>query len=277
MTAKIGGILGIREGTEALVKMASKFHFECLDLFLPVWQDVLSENNIRVIREMTGIPMTFHYKTSTILASPKTYDLIRNQLVYYIDVARSLRVSVITIHPPSTRRIREKEKKSFEDERWYHVALDNHVTEDFEESIAYLSRLICDLRPLLESSGVRIAIENTDKNTRDFGTRIETLKDIQMITSRSQSIFVGMCFDVYKAYTTEEHLDFEKYSDKIFHVQLSDYSESDQKGHIAIGRGNIPISEIIKQCQRLNYIGHYTIEVPEIVMRESVDFVKKLL
>ncbi|MFB6225438.1 MAG: hypothetical protein ABEI13_03190, partial [Candidatus Paceibacteria bacterium] len=84
---KIGTILNTRNGIPNLLEEIQDLNLEFLDLFLPISQEPLSRQSLQDLHTHTNIPITYHYTTSAILASPQTYALIKDQLLFYIDQA----------------------------------------------------------------------------------------------------------------------------------------------------------------------------------------------
>lgn len=269
----------MRKGVAAATEAVKVYDLECLDIFLPVHRNSAPIDELKRFIASVRIPTTFHFRNSTILTDTQYYALILEQTFEYIRVAQELGVRIITIHPPSTRRQNKRGRVmfKFEDEQWFYDSLDYGVTESYEESKEVFLQYLCCIAPYATSSGVCIAIENTDRNDRDFGERIDGVKIGADIVAHIGSSSIKLCLDLYKAYTTNEHLSaIDSYWSSVVQVQVSDFSHFKQSGHVALGGGDIPLEEVFQKFFYKKYFGNYIIEVPEAKLRESVSFLRKM-
>jgi sugar phosphate isomerase/epimerase len=273
----IGTVLNIRKGIPHLLHQIQTLDLEFLDFFLPVAEETVSPSELQQLHTQVEIPITYHYTTSTILASPQTYSFIKEQIFYYIDQADRYGVPVFVIHPPSTRRKIAKTHIKFKDEEWFHHHLDNTVTTVYNESVAYLTQLLYDIESEKKHRNVIIAIENTDHNPQDFDQRIETMATLKEIIEPFHSSKIGMCYDSYKAFTNREELSLTDYGRYISHIQLSDFSVSKNQGHLGLTKGDLPLEDIISQCRDIQYSGHFSLEVSKEEFKESKEFLQEEL
>lgn len=279
MNNKIGGIIGLRKGVAAAIEAVKLYDLECLDIFLPVHRNPTPTDELKQLVASVCIPTTFHFRNSTILTDPQYYALILEQTLEYIRVAQELDVRIITIHPPSTRRKNKRGRVmfKFEDEQWFYDSLDYGVTNSYEESKEVFLQYLCHIAPYAASSGVCIAIENTDRNERDFGERIEGVTIGADLAACIGNPSIKLCLDLCKAYTTNEHLSaIDLYWDSIVQVQVSDFSHFEQSGHVALGGGDIPLEEVFQKFFYKKYSGNYIVEVSETQLRESISFLRNM-
>ena len=113
--------------------------------------------------------------------------------------------------------------------------------------------------PELEKRGIRLALENLTPGSSDMplGTLAE---DFDVLMASIPSEWVGQTIDVAHAYLCGNLLDFlARPLDRLFNVHLHDnHGESDE--HLPVGKGNIPLDEVLGRLSEVGYRGPMTFE-----------------
>jgi sugar phosphate isomerase/epimerase len=154
-----------------------------------------------------------------------------------IDLARELRAKVITFHPPS----------------W--------LAREFRYYLWF--RKVRDFQKELKTEGIFLAIENMP--------RIKLILPPYFLNHFRRLIRLGMQRNLYFTLdithmgtygfdTVAAFLIFFK-SGRLRNIHLSDYSLWRDKGHLGIGRGELPIVRLLNTVRSLGYEGNITLEV----------------
>jgi len=216
-----------------------------------------------------AVPVAFHEALTLALATrdADTAGRIRDRIRQSLDLALRCRASVLTLHTTSPRTIRSmlsgwKEPST----RWLAHEMDCNVTPDLEEARHVLVELLRELGPWAASGGLTIALENNFRDTRYFGPRIDSIRHVLDVLEQAASPGLGVCFDVYKAVSTEQSVPeaIRGCGRLIANVHLSDFEPTDTtigRLRCAIGSGAIDWAAVLRALREAGYDGPMILEM----------------
>jgi sugar phosphate isomerase/epimerase len=122
--------------------------------------------------------------------------------------------------------------------------------------------------PAAEAAGIRLALEPISARYPGYSF-LHSIPDALEIIDAVGSPNVGMCFDTDHLYETPNLLaDIQRAGDRIFSVQINDMPAEPGPGlaRMPLGRGVIPLKEILHAIDGAGYDGFYDIELfsPEV-------------
>jgi len=193
-------------------------------------------------------------------------------------------ISVLTLHTTCTRSVRALRHAWRQGRtRWLARALDLDVTPDFDESLKVLRDALTELAlAALPSSNppVRLALENNFRDTRFFGRRLDRVSDILGLIEGLNLPAVRMCFDVFKAQSTERSVSasLKQAAPWIVNIHASDATPGDTaffRQRAAVGDGTVDWPAVVAALAQADYDGAVVFEMmPDIeaVRRSSQRF-----
>jgi sugar phosphate isomerase/epimerase len=262
---------------------------DVLEISLPINADALREGEKRRIIECgQRLPgrVSLHEVIPLGLAhrQPEFRRRLTRRLAEDVRLAQSAGISILTIHTTCTRTIRPLEREwRVSHTRWLARALDRDVTPDYDESVRVMVELLQELSPLARDgglaaggSGVALAVENNFRDTRFFGRRIDSVADVLDVLQRAEAPAAAMCFDIFKAFSTERSIPaaIRRAGGRIVNVHASDAEEADTaffRRRAAVGRGAIDWRAVAEALRAIHYKGSIIFEMMHSVedIRES--------
>lgn len=173
----------------------------------------------------------------------------------------------LTLHTTCTRTAQSLESIWRADQTlWLARSLDQDVTPDFNESVNALVELLDWACPKAADCGVMIAVENNFREPRMFSRRIDGIADLMAVLERVDSPAVGVCFDIYKSYTTESSIGeaIRRCGSRIVDVHASDIRHTDTgffTPRYPLGEGLIDWHEALGALLSVGYEGAIILEM----------------
>ena len=173
----------------------------------------------------------------------------------------------MTLHTTTTRALRPM-TPGWRDPAtlWLARQMEAGVTTDLAEAKAAFTDLLHELMPLAEAAGLALAVENNFRDTRYFGERPDSLDDVLEFVRLADSPAVGVCFDVYKAVSTEVSVTdaIRRCEGRLVDVHVSDYEPTDTtigQTRMPLGGGRIDWSAVLQSLRDVNYDGPLILEM----------------
>jgi len=197
-------------------------------------------------------------------------------------------IAVLTLHTTCTRSVRPLRHSWRQGRtRWLARALDLDVTPYFQESLEVLRDALSELALTARSSPgarVRIAVENNFRDTRFFGRRLDRVSDILGLIEGLNLPTVRMCFDVFKAQSTERSVSasLKQAAAWVVNIHASDATPGDTaffRQRAAVGEGTVDWPAVAAALAQADYAGAVVFEMmPDIeAVRRSSQRLRALL
>jgi len=237
---------------EDLARDVARLGLEAVEFALPISLDPLPDAQRRNVIDgsrSVSVPVALHEVAPLCYATED--DALRSAVERRVEEDLALGgecgARVITLHTTCTRT---RTKDSLEaiwrhpETQWLARALDQKVTEDFDESRDAMVGLLGRFGPEAEARGLAIAVENNFAEPQFFERRLDSLSDILSVVHAADSPGVGICFDVYKAHSTEESVPdaIRMCGERIVDVHVSDIRHTDTaffRPRFPLGEGSI--------------------------------------
>ena len=229
---------------------------------------LLVENVLRTV-EGLDVPVMLHEALPLALTA-RDRDLgarIHDRVLATVDLAGRAGARSVTLHTTTTRALRPV-TPGWRDPAtlWLAEQMESGVTPDPAEAQAAFAQFLDELAPLAEGSGVVLAVENNFRDTRYFGERADSIDDVLEFVRRADSPSVGVCFDVYKAVSTEPSLPeaIRRCAGRLVDVHVSDYEPTDTtigQTRKPLGDGRIDWSEVLHSLRDVDYDGPLILEM----------------
>jgi len=275
---RIGSMFVAAPSAEAARRFLAEYEIEAMEISLPITPDALPDEVRRNVLDCgRGLPgqVALHEVLPLALAHRQAdfRRRLEERIVSDLQLAGEAGIGIFTLHTTCTRTVRSLEAAwKLEDTRWLAQALDHDITDDFAESVRVLVDLLHTLSPIAQASGVTIALENNFRDQKFFGRRLDSLADIRRVLDEAALPNLAVCFDIYKAYSTEDSLPAAVYAcaGRIANVHASDIEYLDTAFHHkrrAIGEGRIEWESTLAALAAVGYNGPLILEM----MRTSED------
>jgi sugar phosphate isomerase/epimerase len=185
-------------------------------------------------------------------------------------------IGIFTLHTTCTRAARSLERGwRLGETRWLARAMDLDVTTNFDDSVRALIDLLRALSPIAQAGRVTIALENNFRDEKFFGRRLDSIADLNMALDAAKAPNTAVCFDVYKAFSTEDSLPdaIRGCRNRVANVHASDIEHMDTSFHHKrkiIGDGMIEWPAVLQALIDVKYDGAIILE-----MMNSADDVRE--
>ena len=227
-----------------------------------------------------------------------------DRLIEDVLVAREAGIRIITLHTSCTRTKRSLERDwRVGSTKWLARALDRDVTPDYEESVRIMADALRELAPYCTSQTadgqarnnsrsqnpnakieVALAVENNFRDTRFFGRRIDSVNDVLDVLDRANAPAAQMCFDVFKAFSTEKSIpeSIARAGSRIVNVHASDAEPAETaffRRRAAVGKGLIDWTAVMSALRTIHYTGPVDFEMMHSVgdVAESARRLREIL
>ena len=257
---------------KSLARKVRRLRLEAIELALPISLEPLTREYRRHITELTGtvdVVFSFHQPLLNILSNTdaamrrRVMDAMREQ----IDFVASLGGGIITVHSAITRTIRPRAKHWRNPAtRWFVEVLDTKLTTDYDTTVEDTAAALAELGDFAAPRGVRLALENNFRDEVFFGARIDSFREVRDIVARVGRENVGLCLDVFKAYSTGEAFpeSIAAAAGRLINVHISDISDTNnawapRRG--AVGSGLVAWEGVFRALSELRYDGAFHLEM----------------
>ena len=192
---------------------------------------------------------------------------IRERIIAAVRLAAEAGIRIFTMHTTVTRTAKGLQRGwRLGETRWLARAMDLDVTKDLETSERLLVEFLCELGPIARDGGVVLALENNFRDGKFFNRRLDCLADIRRVLDRAQAPATGICFDIYKAFSTEESLadSIRTCGERIANIHASDIEHLDTSFHHqrrSIGGGRIEWAPVLDALVEIGYDGPIILEM----------------
>ena len=249
-----------------------QFDFDAVELALPIDLAPLSkeyQSNAIDCARTCGVPVALHEPLPLALANRdrRVASAVRGRVLQALDLAVEAGLEVLTVHTTTTRtRNPLLPGWTRPNTRWLAHELDNNVTRDLDEAREVFVGLLRKVGPEAEQHGVTIAVENNFRDTRYFGERIDSIQDVLDLVQAAAVPGLGVCFDVFKAVSTEPDLPaaVRMCEGLLANAHLSDFEPADTTIGLerhALGQGSINWREVLGAFHDAGYDGAMTLEM----------------
>jgi sugar phosphate isomerase/epimerase len=255
-----------------LAERLARDRFSAVEIAMPITPDPFTDEFRRAAvacgRQMT-IPVVFHEALPLALANEDRgmADRIRRRVRETLDLAAEAGVRIVTLHTTSTRTVNPMSPGwKIPGTRWLAHEMDRRVTQDLDVARRVFIELLREIGPAAAAAGVTVAVENNFRDTRYFGDRIESVRDVLDLVMAADAPGVKLCFDAYKAFSTEPSLPdaIRACGPWIANVHVSDFEAADTTIGVQrrpLGRGRIDWAAVLLALRDTAYDGPMILEM----------------
>jgi len=192
---------------------------------------------------------------------------IRERIISAVRLAAEAGIRIFTMHTTVTRTANSLQRGwRIGQARWLARAMDLDVTADLETSERLLVEFLGALGPIARDGGVVLALENNFRDGKFFTRRLDCLDDIRRVLDRAEAPATAICFDIYKAFSTEESPadSIRACGDRIVNVHASDIEHLDTSFHHRrrpICDGRIEWDPVLDALVEIGYDGPIVLEM----------------